>query len=101
MLDRVAPITKMVAAAAATDVEVAHLWPSGDHPRFEVHATAATALVAKPGARAGVSAEHAADLLFGLLSPELYLLFVRDRGWPPEQWERWAYDTLRDQLCDT
>jgi hypothetical protein len=49
--------------------------------------------VTKPNARAGMSAEHAADVLFGLLSPELYLVFVRDRGWSPERWERWVYET--------
>jgi AcrR family transcriptional regulator len=99
ILERLAPIVSMVGTAARTDPEVAQLWPSGDQPRYEVEATAAKALVGKPGAREGVSAEHAADLLFGLLSPELYLLLVRDRGWLPEQWERWVYDTLRPQLC--
>jgi AcrR family transcriptional regulator len=68
-------------------------------PIVSMAGTAAKALVGKPGAREGVSADHAADLLFGLLSPELYLLLVRDRGWHPEQWERWVYDTLRPQLC--
>ena len=48
----------------------------------------------------GVSAHQAADLLFALLSPELYLLLVRERGWTPKLYERWAYDTLRTQLCD-
>ncbi|MFF4779153.1 TetR/AcrR family transcriptional regulator, partial [Microtetraspora fusca] len=53
----------------------------------------------KPGARAEVSVEEAADLLYGLLSPELYLLFVRERGWTRERWEQWVGDTLRAQLC--
>jgi hypothetical protein len=56
-------------------------------------------MVAKPGARAGVSGDHAADLLYAVLSTELYLLFVDDRGWSPDQWEQWAYDTLLPQLC--
>jgi len=46
-----------------------------------------------------VSAEHAADVLYGVLSPELYSLYVRDRGWSSGQWEQWTYDTLRSQLC--
>lgn len=101
VLERVAPITQMVAAAAATDVEVAQLWPHGDTPRFEVHTAAAQALVTKPGARAGLTAEQAADLLYALLSTQLYLLLVRDRAWTPDQWERWTHDTLRPQLCST
>ncbi|MGC7101634.1 hypothetical protein ACPZ19_43760 [Amycolatopsis lurida] len=74
---------------------------SGDTPRFEVHTAAAHALVTKPGAPAGLTAEHAADLLYALLSTQLYLLLVRDRAWTPDQWEQWTYNTLRPQLCST
>ncbi|MGW2126085.1 hypothetical protein [Streptomyces sp. NPDC001758] len=37
--------------------------------------------------------------LYGLLSPELYLIFVRDRGWSPDAWEEWARGALIAQLC--
>jgi AcrR family transcriptional regulator len=99
VLSRVAEITEVLSTAAKTDPEIAELWPAQPDPRFTVLSAAATALVTKPDARAGLSAGHAADVLFGLLSPELYLLLVRDRGWTPDQWEQWAYDTLRTQLC--
>lgn len=99
ILERVAPITKVVATAAAMDPEVAGLWRYEEDPRYVVHAAAAESLIAKPGARADVTAERATDVLFGLLSPELYLLFVHDRGWSPGQWERWTYDILHAQLC--
>jgi hypothetical protein len=95
----VAPIIDMVRAAVAIDPDIAELWPPEASLRFTVHAAAAKALVAKPGARPGVPAEHAADVLYGVLSPELYSLYVRDRGWTPEQWEQWTYDILRSQLC--
>ncbi|GAA4586420.1 TetR/AcrR family transcriptional regulator [Planotetraspora phitsanulokensis] len=99
ILERVAPIIEMLRAAASADPGIAELWDQDADPRFTVHAAAARSLVTKPGIRPGVTAEHAADLLFGLLSPELYLLFVRDRGWSPDQWERWSYETLTPQLC--
>jgi AcrR family transcriptional regulator len=99
VLERVAPINRVLEAAAASDPEVAALWPSDVDPRYVVHQRAADTLVAKPGARADVSAQEAADLLFGLLSPELYLLFVRERGWPIERWKRWVGQTLSSQLC--
>ncbi|WP_419998073.1 TetR/AcrR family transcriptional regulator [Streptomyces boninensis] len=99
VLDRVAPITQMLAAATAVDPEVAGLWPQDTDPRLTVQTAAAKALVAKPGARQGLAAAEAADVLYGLLSPELYLLFVRDRGWPPARWEDWVYRTLRRELC--
>jgi AcrR family transcriptional regulator len=98
VLGRVAHLTEVFRTAMQTDPEVAQLWQYDVDPRYTVQLTAARALVTKPDARVGVSAEHAADLLFGLLSPELYLVLVRDRGWSQRQWEQWAYETLRTQL---
>lgn len=99
ILGRVAPVIPLIAAASATDPEIAAQWPQGQDPRLTVQSAAARALVGKPGARPGLTAADAADLLFALLSPELYLLLVRDRGWSPQRWEEWAYETLRAQLC--
>ncbi|MBE1534692.1 hypothetical protein [Actinomadura algeriensis] len=99
ILGRVAPMIPLIEAAAATDPEIAAQWPGGGDPRHTVHRAAAEALAGKPGFRAGVSVERAADVLFGLLSPQLYLLFVDDRGWSADEWGDWAYATLAAQLC--
>ncbi|GII05530.1 TetR/AcrR family transcriptional regulator [Planobispora takensis] len=99
VLERVAPIGKVLDAACASDPEVAALWPDDTDPRYLVQETAAKALVGKPGARAEMSVQQAADILYGLLSPELYLLFVHARGWSREHWEQWAFQTLHTQLC--
>ncbi|MEU8185315.1 helix-turn-helix domain-containing protein [Micromonospora sp. NPDC049044] len=99
VLGRVAPIMPLIAAAAATDPEIAAQWPDGPDPRYTVQYAAAKALTEKPDTRPGLSVEVAADLLFGLLSPELYLIFVRDRDWSPDRWEEWARTTLTSQLC--
>lgn len=99
ILGRVAPIMPLIAAAAATDPEIAAQWPDGPDPRYTVQHAAAAALAGKPDARPGLSVEMAADLLFGLLSPQLYLIFVRDRGWSPDTWEEWARTALTSQLC--
>lgn len=99
VLERVAPISKVLDGASASDSEVAALWPHDVDPRYVVQERVAKTLVGKPGSRAEVSAEEAADLLYGLLSPELYLLLVHARGWPRDRWERWAFQTLHAQLC--
>lgn len=100
ILGRVAPIMPLIAAASATDPEIAAQWPAGPDPRYTVQHAAAEALISKPDARSGIGTARAADLLYGLLSPELYLVFVRDRGWSPEVWEEWACASLTAQLCD-
>jgi AcrR family transcriptional regulator len=97
VLARVAPVTKVLDTAVATDPEVAAMWPDPHDPRYVVAAAAGRSLAAKPGA-AG-DAQAAADLLYGLLSPELYLLLVGERGWSQPRWEEWVYATLRAQLC--
>ncbi|MEV0010417.1 helix-turn-helix domain-containing protein [Streptomyces sp. NPDC047973] len=99
ILGRVAPMIPLIAAASATDPEIAAQWPAGPDPRWTVQRAAAEALTDKPDARPDVGVDRAADLLYGLLSPELYLVFVRDRGWSPETWEQWARDALTAQLC--
>ncbi|MFH8562402.1 TetR/AcrR family transcriptional regulator [Streptomyces sp. NPDC017988] len=97
-LERVAAITEMVRAAVATNPEIRELWQDPTDPRYTVMSTAAKSLTAKPGARPAVSADEAADIVYGILSPELFLVLTRDRAWSPAKWERWAYDTLRSQL---
>jgi hypothetical protein len=99
VLHRVTPIQHMVEAATAADPEIADLWTFDTDPRYTVQTAAAKALVSKPGARPGITTDQAADVLFCLLSPDLYRLFIRDRGWSRETYEDWVYDTLRSQLC--
>lgn len=98
VIGRVAPVMEVFRAAAAIEPDIADMWEDPD-PRFTVQSAAAKALVGKPDTRPGISARQAADVLYGLLSPELYLVFVRQRGWTPEKWERWVYDALCAQLC--
>lgn len=98
VLERVAPIMEVLRAAGAQDASLAGLWQQDNDPRLEVHAAAARVLLTKPDANRDITVEQAADVLFGLLSPELHLVFVRDRGWPVDRWEQWVYDTLRAQL---
>jgi AcrR family transcriptional regulator len=99
VLQRIAPIMEVLRAASAQDPSLAGIWQQDSDPRLEVHTAAASRLVAKTGARSDLSVEHVADMLYGILSPELYLLFVRDRGWTPQHWEQWVYNTLHLQLC--
>ncbi|MDX3071083.1 TetR/AcrR family transcriptional regulator [Streptomyces sp. NPDC088354] len=99
ILGRVGPIMPLIAAAAATDPQIAAQWGADPDPRYTVQYAAAKALTSKPDIRPDVDVTRAADLLYGLLSPELYLVFVRDRGWSPDTWEEWARAALTAGLC--
>lgn len=99
VLERTAAISEVVAGAATVDPEVAAIRPQEADPRYIVMLSAAKHLVTKPDAPPGLSAEAVGDLLYGLLSPELFLVLVRDRGWTAEKWAQWATSALRAQLC--
>lgn len=95
---RSAPVFEVLRTAAAQESELDELWRQGNVKRHMVQQAAAKALLGKPGARSGVEPERAADLLYAMLSPELYLVLVRDRGWSTDDYADWAYDSLRAQL---
>lgn len=101
ILERVADVTEMLRVAAGTDPAVRELWGTDapDDPRYSVQAAFAEAFVQKSGATSGLTAAGVADELYGVLSPELYLVFVRDRNWPHERWEAWAHAVLAARLC--
>jgi hypothetical protein len=42
--------------------------------------------------------EHAADILWTLNHPSLWQLLVEQRGWTPEEYERWCADAACAQL---
>ncbi len=91
---RVAPLMKIVRDAAGTDPEMAAQWQTNQAQRFAAHHLLAEQLAAKNALRPGLSIEEAADIIFTLISPEVYELTTQARDWPPAQWERWITDTL-------
>lgn len=97
---RISALYDVIRTAAALEPELDELRRAGDGQRYAVQLAAAQALTAKPGARPGVTVDHAADLLYATISPEMYLLLVRDRGWSPERFVDWARESLRAQLIE-
>ena len=97
---RAGAVFEVLRTAAAQETELGELWREGNAQRLTVQREAARTLLGKPGARPGVSVEQAADALYAVLGPELYLVLVRDRAWSTERFADWAYESLRSQLLD-
>lgn len=93
-------VTDMIRVAVAAHPDLRELWPAVEDPRYSVHAAAAKAMVGMSGARADLPEEQVADILYGLLSPELFLVFTRDRSWTAVGWERWVTEILTAQLLE-
>lgn len=95
---RASAVFEVLRTAAAQESELHELWRAGNAQRLTVQRTVAETLLAKQGARSDTTVEEAADALYAMLSPELYLVLVRDRGWSTKRFVDWAYESLRSQL---
>lgn len=91
---KVAPMLSSVRDAAGADPEMAEQWRTNSRERYLAHRTLAEILAAKKALRPGLTVQKAADIIFALLSPEVYLLLTAERGWSPAQWQRWLTDTI-------
>ena len=95
---RVAPLWEVARNAAAADPDIGAQVHHYKTLTLQAHRYFVTVLAANGGLRDGLDPQRAADIVFGLLSHELYRLLVIEQGWAPADWERWVADMLAAQL---
>jgi AcrR family transcriptional regulator len=87
IFERISPLMRIIRDAAGADPEMAAQWDTNRQQRVTAHRALAEALAAKGGLREGIDVPAATDVLYSLLSPEVYGLLVGDCGWTPERWQ--------------
>jgi AcrR family transcriptional regulator len=95
---RVAPIMKIVRDAAGADPEMAAQWETNQRQRLTAYRAFAQQFADQQALRPGLSVQEAADIIFALVSLEVYGLLTAERGWTPTQWEAWITATLTDAI---
>jgi AcrR family transcriptional regulator len=98
MCERAAKLEAVLAAAAAADPQLRELHADSQRQRGAGARHVAELLHSKGPLRPGLDPGTAADLLFALASPELYLLLVATRNWTPSHYQHWLAQTLTQQL---
>jgi AcrR family transcriptional regulator len=98
--ERVAPLLEVLRNAVITNDDGTELWAANKEQRRVVQKHFVDALVKAGALVESLTPERAVDICYALLGPEMYNLLVTERGWTPEQWERWAYDGLCCHLID-
>jgi hypothetical protein len=93
---RAAPMSLVARDAAAADPEVAAFWDLGKAQRRIGMAEAARSLAGDDGLR--IPIDEAADVLWVIFSPDVFMQFTRDKGWSVERYEAWVLDTLERTL---
>jgi AcrR family transcriptional regulator len=94
ILDRGAPLMRVLRDAATADSDMAALWATNEQQRAISYRVMAQQLADLGALKPHIQLEQAADILFALLSLEIYLLFTTTRRWTPEQWQQWTIDTV-------
>ena len=96
--ERAAALMRVIRSAATADADIAVLW---DRIQSDFHAnqSAIVEALARNGAlRPGQDVARAADVLWTLNHPDVWLLLVGERGWTPEEFEDWFAGATRAEL---
>ncbi len=97
---RAGALMKVIRSAASGDQDGAALWDRIQSDFYDNQRVIVESLLEKGALRPGLDVERATDLLWTLNHPDLWHLLVGERGWSPEDWERWFGDTACAQLLE-
>ena len=96
---RAAALERCLVTAAATVPELAELLADARRQRAMGTRLVVDRLV-ETGAVPPQRRAPAADILYALASPDVFLLLTEDRGWTAADYEQWLYHALTDALLD-
>jgi AcrR family transcriptional regulator len=84
-------ITDILRSQRGSDPEVARLWALWQQRHLEAMRQTIVAIAEKGVLRPGLNADEAVDALYALAGTEVYRALVQERGWSPEQYQRWLF----------
>jgi len=89
---RLAPLVRAVEAAATVHPDLYAMWREIAERRAENMKKLAADLQRTDELRTDLTTNQVADILWATNSPELFTLFVVQRGWSPAAYEHWLAD---------
>jgi AcrR family transcriptional regulator len=95
---RAGVLMEVIRGAAATDPDIEALWSRIQSDFYAIQRPIVEALHKKKALHRGLDITRATDILWTLNHPDVWQLLVRERGWTPDQYERWFGDTVCAQL---
>ncbi|WP_200215891.1 TetR/AcrR family transcriptional regulator [Micromonospora coerulea] len=98
--ERAGPLlARLLAAATGGDCDLAQFRESINSERLAGTDALVRHLAAAGGLRADLDPDRARDIVWTLISPEVYELLVGDRGWSPDEYEQWLAQALTAALA--
>jgi AcrR family transcriptional regulator len=96
--ERAGRVMAVIRNAAHSDPDVGALWDRIQTDFYENQRVVVARLHKLKALQPGLGVTRGADLLWTLNHPDVWELLVRQRGWTPQQYERWLGDTASAQL---
>ena len=94
ILHRAAPVFEILRIAAKTEPEIAELVQRLVRERLANMSMVAKHVAANGPLREGLNRVRAAEVIWSMTSPELYILLIRDLHWTDEQYTQSLTETL-------
>ncbi len=95
---RLGGVLSVIRSATVVDDECARLWRLIQTEFYDNQRVIVDDIDRRHGLRPGIDATEAADILWTLNHPDVWLLLVNERHWTPEQFETWFGDITCNQL---
>ncbi|HEY2703726.1 MAG TPA: helix-turn-helix domain-containing protein [Candidatus Dormibacteraeota bacterium] len=100
LLERSADLQHTLATASSVDQEAAEMLTEIRRQRHAGQSRIAAGLAARRALSPEVEERHAADIVYLLMSPEVYRILTAERGWEADTYELWLARSLRLLLLD-
>jgi AcrR family transcriptional regulator len=100
ILDRIAPLMRVVRGATGTDPEVAAQWDTNQAQTRMAHGFLAELLARRGALKPGLDVEQARDIAFVIGNAETYLQFTDVCEWTPDEWQQRTAAVLTAALVE-
>jgi len=98
LMDRSGRLQHVLATSAVVDEEAAEMLETVRRQRHTGQTRIVRELARRKALSRRLTRERAADIVYAIMSPELYRILTVERGWTPDRYEAWVSDALRSQL---
>ncbi|MGV9670098.1 TetR/AcrR family transcriptional regulator [Gordonia sp. NPDC003504] len=95
---RVSRLMPVIRAGAAQEPKLARLYDELLGQRLAGMTALATTLMSTGEVRSGITVEHARDVLWTLIAPEVFDMLVIQRGWSLEDYQEWLIRSMTAEL---
>ncbi len=95
---RIGPVLRLIRGASSVDHDSAELWELIQSDFYANQRVLVGAIAKRKGLKVGLSIDKAADILWTLNHPDVWLALHCERGWSAKEFEKWLATTAVQQL---